>query len=281
MSTFSYSQFVESNNRRNNTANSQKEFTKVGYFRLKNSGDEALIRINTDDLTNLIFGLVHQFGADQKFMTVACLNHIGTYEDNCPLCRAFKEGNTSVGRASRRVYLQLQVAYKDPTTGSFSESIPVTWARGANFANELLQLMKDYGFTSLKDHVLKVTKLGTGLQTRYDVKYIPIYDKPELVSSDFSAFDNFDVNKHDIWVKTEEEMNTYLTTGKFPEIVRSNVHVVIAPIEQSKPAKVQVAQPTIQTEPQPIVQPEVKVEEKPAEQPATTRPARNFSGFSF
>ena len=293
MSKFSFSQFQAITNKPRQTAGGQNNsFQKVGFFKLKNNGDEALVRFNISTLDDLDFAIIHTINANQRFMKVGCLNHIGTTEDNCPLCRAAKSGTTAIGTAKRRVYIKALVAYKDPTTGTFSEAIPVTWERPATFANTLAAYLRDYG--DLKNHVFKVTRNGAAgdTSTTYNISYIPLYDKPELVPLDFSAFDNFNVDRHDYWNKTDEEMQTFLSTGAFPEVIAATTNIKTAVVKQPVVEKVETtAQPQVnhvaQQEPQVAAQPTVQsvpqvapVQEAPATQP-TQRPARNFSGFSF
>ena len=297
MSKFSFSQFQAVANKPRQTAGGQNNsFQKVGFFKLKNNGDEALVRFNISTLDDLDFAIIHTINANQRFMKVGCLNHIGTAEDNCPLCRAAKSGTTAIGTAKRRVYIKALVAYKDPTTGTFSEAIPVTWERPASFANTLAAYLRDYG--DLKNHVFKITRNGAagGTSTTYNISYIPLYDKPELVPTDFSAFNNFDTSRHDYWDKSANDMQTFLETGSFPEVATNT--------QQYTGVKTAVvAQPQVKPTVQPTVQPEVKlaaqsasqaalvqeapvqqvaVEEPKQDQPTVSqRPARNFSGFSF
>ena len=195
--------------------------TKIGFFKMKNDKDEALVRLNVASLDSLQFATVHQLGAAQKWMKVSCLNPVGSYYDTCPLCAAVSGGNNSIGKASKKVYVQMMVAYKDVTTGQFSEAIPVIWERPAGFSREIANLLNDYG--DLTQKVFKVTRNGAAgnMQTTYSISYIPLFDKPESVTTDFSAFANFNIAKHSFWEKTLGDINIFLNTGSFPEIARA------------------------------------------------------------
>ena len=284
MSTFNYNDYQNVIAKaQNNTSNS----VKVGFFKMKNDKDEALIRINVGAMEDLQFATVHQLGAAQKWMKVGCLNEVGSYSDNCPLCSAVAAGNTSIGKASKKVYVQMLVAYKDPMTNQFSAAIPVIWERPAGFAREVANLLRDYG--DLRTHVFKVTRNGAAgsMQTTYSISYIPLYDKPEAVSTDFSAFANFNIAKHSFWEKSVEDINTFLSTGSFPEYTKPQAQegAYVAPTAFSAQPTytTPVAQPVYQAPaaPAPAVTPVAQPAAQPAAAPATDRPARNFGGFSF
>ena len=252
-------------------------------------------------MEDLQFATVHQLGAAQKWMKVGCLNPVGSYSDNCPLCSAVANGNTSIGKASKKVFVQMLVSYKDAATGQFAAAIPVIWERPAGFASEIASKLRDYG--PLNERVFKVTRNGAAgnMQTTYAISYIPVYDKPEAVPADFSAFNNFNIAKHSFWEKSLEDINTFLTTGSFPEYVKPQAATqapaegaYVAPTAFNAPAA-----PTFNTQPAPAT-PAYQAPVAPAAPtytapvaPATTetpaapstvttdRPARNFGGFSF
>lgn len=302
MANFSYSEYQNVIAKAQN--GSANNAVKVGFFKLKNDGDEALIRINVGSMEDLQFATVHQLGAAQKWMKVGCLNPVGSYSDNCPLCSAVAAGNTAIGKASKKVYVQMLVSYKDAATGQFSAAIPVIWERPAGFAREVANLLRDY--SDLRTHVFKVTRNGAAgsMQTTYSISYIPLYDKPETVSTDFGAFANFNIAKHSYWEKSIEDINTFLSTGSFPEYVKPTQEgayvapaapaftapaqpaytapVQAAPVYQAPVNSTPVAQPVYQAPvtsapAAPVTQPAAQ----PAAAPATERPARNFGGFSF
>jgi len=219
MSNFDYNQYQEVIARAQNGSNGSS--TKIGFFKMKNDKDEALVRFNISSLDELQFATVHQLGAAQKWMKVSCLNPVGSYYDTCPLCAAVAGGAKDIGKASKKVYVQMLVAYKDNTTGQFSAAIPVIWERPAGFSREIANLLKDYG--DLKTRVFKVTRNGVAnsMQTTYSISYIPLFDKPESVPEDFSAFANFNIAKHSFWEKTAGEIQVFLNTGSFPEVARA------------------------------------------------------------
>lgn len=295
MSNFTYAQYQDTiaKAQAGSTANN----VKVGFFKMKNDKDEALVRINVSTMEDLQFATVHQLGAAQKWMKISCHNPVGSYGDTCPLCSAVAAGNTSIGKASKKVYVQMLVSYKDPITNQFSAAVPVIWERPAGFAREITNLLRDYG--NLKERVFKVTRNGAAgsMQTTYSIAYIPLFDKPEAVSTDFGAFTNFNIAKHSFWEKSIEDINTFLTTGSFPEYVKPaqegayvapqaaaptyTAPVQAAPVYQAPVTPAPVAQPVYQAPVTPAPAPVTQPAAQPATTPATDRPARNFGGFSF
>lgn len=305
MANFTYAQYQDVVAKAQNNSANGGNSVKVGFFKLKNDGDEALVRINVASMENLQFATVHQLGATQKWMKVGCLNPVGSYSDTCPLCSAVAGGNTAIGKAAKKVYVQMMVSYKDPATNQFSAAVPVIWERPAGFASEIASKLRDYG--PLTERVFKVTRNGAAgnMQTTYAISYIPVYDKPEAVPADFSAFANFNIAKHSYWEKSLAEINTFLTTGSFPEVAKPQAQegAYVAPTAFSAqpaastfntqpapaaPAYVAPATPTYTPPVMPAapVAPAVPatpvINEAPAAQPvATDRPVRNFGGFSF
>jgi hypothetical protein len=312
MANFTYAQYQDVVAKAQNSSANGGNSVKVGFFKLKNDGDEALVRINVASMESLQFATVHQLGATQKWMKVGCLNPVGSYSDTCPLCSAVAGGNTAIGKAAKKVYVQMMVSYKDPTTNQFSAAVPVIWERPAGFASEIASKLRDYG--PLTERVFKVTRNGAAgnMQTTYAISYIPVYDKPEAVPADFSAFANFNIAKHSYWEKSLADINTFLTTGSFPEVAKSQTQegAYVAPTAFSAqpaafnaqpaaptfnaqsapatPAYVAPATPAAPTYTPPVmlaapVAPAAPVaNEAPAAQPvATDRPVRNFGGFSF
>ena len=234
MANFSYAQYQEAVAR---AQANQGTGTKVGFFKLKEDGDEALIRMNVSSVEDLDFASVHTISADGKWMKVSCLNPLGSFSDNCPLCSAAQQG-TKVSKTSKKVYIQVLVAYKDKTTGQFGAPQPVVWERPAGFSRDIANLIKDYG--SLKDTIFKVTRNGAAgdMKTTYTIGFVPLYNKPELIPVEgLTAFEGFNIARHSYWEKTNEEILTFLQTGSFPEVIKTQT----APATVSTPDSAYVA----------------------------------------
>lgn len=217
MSKFNYEEYQ-------NVVSAAKNGTpgiKVGFFKLANDGDEALVRINCSSVNDLDFASVHTISAEGKWLKVSCLNPLGNYNDNCELCTAVANGHKAISKAQKKVYIQMLASYKDKATGTWSDPVPVIWERPASYSRDIANKLKDYG--DLKQTLLKITRNGVAgdMKTTYSLDYaVPTIFKPEMIPMDFSAFNNFNIAKHSYWEKTAEEVHTYLTTGAFPEIVK-------------------------------------------------------------
>ena len=238
-----------------NAQNNARQGPKVGFFKLKDDGDEALVRINLGTVEELQFAAVHTLNVAGKWMKVSCLSPFGT--GSCPLCTSANGGNGAVSKAGKKVYVQMLAAYRDKATGAFSAPVPVIWERPAGFSKDLANKLRDYG--NLREVLLKVTRNGVAgdMKTTYSLDYaVPTVFKPELVPADFSAFANFNIAKHSYWEKTPEEIVAFLQTGSFPEAPQA-----AAPAAQTAPA--QAAQQQVYNAP---VQPTL----------APTAPAQSF-----
>ncbi len=264
---------------------------KVGFFKLKNDGDVAVARLNIGSTDDLSFASVHTISANGKWLKVSCLNPLGSYTGSCALCNA-AASNSSISKASKKVYIQMMVSYRDPSSPSgYTAPAPVIWERPAGFSKEIANKLMIAG--DLRNTLVLITRNGAAgdMQTTYSMDLVPATHpvfKSEMVPNDFSAFANFNIARHSYWEKTPEEINTFLTTGSFPEVIRTNntnTPAQAAPVQPAYTAPVQqapVAQPTYVTPAQaaPQVAPQVAPATQPAA-PAQPAPARSFNGFSF
>lgn len=295
MSTFNFNDYQSVVARAQANAGSVQ---KVGFFKLKNDGDVAIARLNISSTDDLSFASVHTISANGKWMKVSCLNPLGSYTGSCALCNA-AASNSSISKASKKVYIQMMVSYRDPSSPSgYTAPAPVIWERPAGFSKEIANKLMIAG--DLRNTLVLITRNGAAgdMQTTYSMDLIPATHpvfKSEMVPNDFSAFANFNIAKHSYWEKTPEEINTFLTTGSFPEAIRTNntnTPAQAAPVQPAYTAPVQpapVAQPAytapVQAAPvyqAPAVQGSVAAPAtQPAAAPQPAAPARSFNGFSF
>ena len=268
---------------------------KVGFFKLKNDGDVAIARLNIGSTDDLSFASVHTISANGKWLKVSCLNPLGSYNGSCPLCNAVAAGNTSISKASKKVYIQMMVSYRDPSSPSgYTAPAPVIWERPAGFSKEIANKLMIAG--DLRNTLVLITRNGAAgdMQTTYSMDLVPATHpvfKSEMVPNDFSAFANFNIAKHSYWEKTVDEINTYLTTGSFPEAIRTNANTApaaaVAPTytAPAQPAYTAPAQPAYQAPVQPAAAPAYQAPATPAQPAASgqapTTPTRSFNGFSF
>lgn len=253
---------------------------KIGFFKLGADGAQALVRVNCAKADDLQFATIHKpvygkkyEGLSNPFAGISCLNPLGSYGDDCPLCKAAAQEGALVGKATKQVYVQMLVSYKDAVTGTYTAVQPVIWERPAGFSKELATKISTYG--DLSKVMFIVTRNGTGKDTRYSFDLAPseIF-KPEMIPADFSAFNGFKINKHSYWEKTVDEINTFLATGSFPASEKEDAtETPVAAAPAASVASTPVAQPA--PAPAPAPTPTVA----PAAKPATaTKPT---GGFSF
>ena len=252
---FTYQDYF--NNVQSTAQTNASQGPKVGFFKLKDDGDEALVRINLGSVEELQFAAVHTISANGKWMKVSCLSPFGV--GSCPLCTAANGGNSSISKASKKVYIQMLAAYRDKATGAFSAPVPVIWERPAGFSKDLANKLRDYG--NLREVLLKITRNGVAgdMKTTYSLDYaVPTVFKPELVPADFTAFTNFNVAKHSYWEKTPEEIMAFLQTGSFPEAAQAAQPQTVAQVvAQTVPTQPVYTTPVAPVAPQGFVQPPV------------------------
>ena len=303
MSQFNYQQYQQI--AAQEQAQSSGDGTKVGYFKLANDGDIAIARINLSSTDEFMFAAVHTINAGGKWLKVSCHNPLGMNATGCALCTAHQANpKGSISKASKKMFIPMIVSYRDPNSATgYTPPMPVIWDRPAGFSRELANKLMIAG--DLRNVLVLITRNGKAgdMQTTYSVDVLPATHpvfKPEMIPADFKAFTNFNIAKHSYWEKTAEEINTFLTTGQFPERAQNtqqaanNVAAVAnaytapataapsytAPVAPVTPAYTAPAAPTAPAYTAPVV-PTASVAPAVPNAPATGTPARNFSGFSF
>ena len=290
-------------------ANSNGDGTKVGYFRLKDDGDIAIARINIASTEEMNFASVHTMNVGGRWLKVSCHNPLGMNGGACPLCSASAANpNGAIGKSAKKLYIPMMVSYRDPNSATgYTTPAPVVWERPAGFSRELANKLMIAG--DLRNTLVLITRNGKAgdMQTTYSMDILPETHpvfKPDMVPADFSAFNNFNVARHSYWEKTVDEINTYLSTGNFPERGQNNAqpannvanvanaytapqapayaapntaggYAAQNPTAYTAPVSPQAASvpPVTQTAPMP---------QAPVTQPtANPTPTRNFTGFSF
>ncbi len=310
MSQFNYSQYQQIAEQEK--AQSSGDGTKIGYFRLKDDGDIAIARINISSTDEFMFAAVHTINAGGKWIKVSCHNPLGMNAAGCALCSANQANpKGTVSKSTKKMYIPMIVSYRDPQSATgYTPPAPVIWERPAGFSRELANKLMVAG--DLKSVLVLITRNGKAgdMQTTYSVDVLPATHpvfKPEMIPADFSAFNNFNIAKHSYWEKTAEEINTFLTTGQFPERAQNtqqaanNVAAVAnaytapamaAPANAAPaytaptPAYTAPAAPTAPAYIAPVATTAPVTPTAPAAAPsapaaAPGTPVRNFSGFSF
>ena len=208
-------------------ANSNGDGTKVGYFRLKEDGDIAIARINIASTDELEFAAVHTISTGGRWLKVSCHNPLNMNGCSCALCAASAANpKGAISKASKKVYIPMMVSYRDTNAATgYTAPAPVIWERPAGFSRELANKLMIAG--DLRNTLVLITRNGKAgdMQTTYSMDILPESHpvfKPDMIPVDFSAFNNFNIARHSYWEKTNEEIQTYLTTGQFPERTQTN-----------------------------------------------------------
>ena len=301
-STFNFAQYQQI--AAQEQSQSSGDGTKIGYFKLKDDGDIAVARINLSSTDEFMFAAVHTLSVGGKWMKVSCLNPLGMNNGGCPLCNASQANpKGSVGKSVRKMFIPMIVSYRDAQSATgYTPPTPVIWDRPANFSRELANKLMLAG--NLKDVLVLITRNGKAgdMQTTYSVEIIPATHpvfKPDMIPTDFSAFNNFNIAKHSYWEKSAEEINTFLATGQFPERAQNNTQQAVNTMANTANTYTAPAAPAYQAPAQTApaqtapaytapVAPQYTAPAAPMTAPATaapanaaTAPTRNFSGFSF
>ena len=309
MANFSYEQYQQVVAQAQ--ANSNGDGTKVGYFRLKNDGDIAIARINIATTEEMNFASVHTINVGGRWLKVSCHNPLGMNGGSCSLCSANTANpNGAISKSSKKLYIPMMVSYRDPNAaGGYTAPAPVVWERPASFSRELANKLMIAG--DLRNTLVLITRNGKAgdMQTTYSMDILPETHpvfKPEMIPMDFSAFTNFNIARHSYWEKTADEINTYLTTGQFPERAQANaqqatnnvasvMNTYAAPQTPAYAAPNTTGGYTAQTTTAYGVAPvssqavsgttnpaAATMPQTPVNQPAAApTPTRNFTGFSF
>lgn len=201
MGFISREQFLkQQQERQERSTASQNSGPRVGYFGLKNDGDEAIVRFAYEDQDALFKDILttHQTTVDGKFRRVNCLRDFNDPIDNCPMCAAGMP-------VQQRFYIKL-LEYERDENGKITSS-PKVWERPTSYVNILLNLFEEYG--DISECVFKVKRSGEkgSLQTTYSIMFAnPSIYNSTLYPKDLSVFNDYNVIGSALLSKTKEEM---------------------------------------------------------------------------
>lgn len=229
----------------------------VGFFSLRNNGDEALVRIMHDDISSLEAISIHNIQVDGKWRKVNCIRETPYAPiDSCPLCAS---GN----KRTDRLYLHL-IEYVRDEAGNITPQAKV-FDRPISDANTIRNLINEYG--PLSECLFKIKKnvpnTGNPAADRLQTTYSYIFANPSVYSNDVyvklpNAFDNYTALGRAVMNKSVEEINQFITTGEFPQKATSDR------VEQ------------VASAPQMPVNTVSRFENTPQQAPAVERPKRYY-----
>ena len=232
MSQFNFEEYLKQEAARGQAVPKTGPAYKVGYFKLSNDKEEAIVRFNYSSTEQFHFATVHSVKTPAGYKKISCLREgWNDPREKCPLCSC---GIDEVSKISQKLYVEL-TRYVQQPDGTY-KPVAEVWEKPAGFAKELASYLQKLG--DLRNYVFVITRNGAkgSRDTTYTLMLGPdaIY-KPEMFPIDFSAFDGYDLTKHGYYVKTAEEMKTFLETGDFP--MRAKPEKISEPIKSTAPAK--------------------------------------------
>lgn len=195
-----------------NTSNDSNSNFSVGFFGLKNDGDEAVVRIMHDDTSSFELITTHPIQLGNKYRRVNCIRDPRDPMDNCPLCK-------SGTKVQQRFYIHL-IQYVKDDNGNIIPQAKI-WERSASYAVTIKNLIDEYG--PLSDCIFKIRRNGEAgsMNTTYSILYgNPQVYRPEFYPKDTSLFENYSVVGSAVMDKNFEELSEFIATGEFPQ--RSN-----------------------------------------------------------
>ena len=233
-----YNQQAEEREQRNNQG------PRVGYFALKNNGDEAIVRIMHDTTADFDMLAVHPTMIAGKRRNINCLR--SPYEPiaNCPFCAAEKQIRT-------KIYIHL-LEYTRNQDGTVTAT-PKLWERSASYATTLKSFIDTYG--PLSNNIFKIKRNGAAgsMETTYDVLYMPPMNFPESVYvKDMEAFKDVQALGTAVLNRTAEQMQKMIMDE---QAVAGSVEAVnatpVAPIQEPTYTQPVYNQTIVQAQPEP------------------------------
>lgn len=182
----------------------------IRWFKLKDNGDEAIVRFPYQNKSQLSLVTIHSIKDGDRWLKVSCLRE-GPKDplSKCPLCES---GDNIKSRAFIKVLDFIQ-----DDKGSVLPQ-PCVWDTSKKVSDIVAGLIDEYG--DISQMVFKIKRSGAAgdLHTEYSIlpARTDIY-KPELYPADFSGFNNLKLEGKFYYDKTEDEMKAYLATGSFLE----------------------------------------------------------------
>lgn len=195
---------LNTTNQSNNQSNNG-----VGFFSLKNDGDEAIVRFMHDDTSSFEIIATHSLQLNGKFRRINCVRTPNEPINSCPLC---SKGE----KLDYRFYIHI-LQYTNNPDGSVSVE-PKIWERSLSYANKLREYINNYG--PMSDVICKIVRHGRAGDMKTEYEIIPnlnqqVY-RPDIFKKVNGLFDDFKVLGRIVLDKSASEISYYLNTGNFP-----------------------------------------------------------------
>lgn len=195
-------------------AESNNNTNSIGFFSLKNDGDEAIVRIMHDSVNDFDILTTHPITVGGKYRSINCIREPRDPMDNCPLC---KKGT----KVQSRIFIHM-IQYVTNAQGQI-EAKPVVWERSISYATKLKNDINEYG--PLSNCIFKIKRNGKAgdMQTTYDMRLgnPSMYNEanyPKLVD----AFNGYSACGTIVLDKNFDEIAAFIATGSFPEVSKAD-----------------------------------------------------------
>ena len=217
---------------------------RVGFFSLKNNGDEAIVRFMYESTNDFEILSYHTVQVGDRTRKINCVREAHEAVSACPLC---SRGENTV----TRFFIKLIQYVPDENGGIVA--VPKVWERSISYAKTLSDLMNEYG--PLKNNLFKIKRNGAAGSR--DTKYSIMYASPQVYPvetypytgnelADFSVLGNLITNP------TVDELNKFVVTGVFPGVEQSQTSSGFAQQQASQFTQQTYTPPTLQQQAQPI-----------------------------
>ena len=282
MGQFSFDEFQRSQERKtqaNNTQVQQSTGPRIGFFYLKNDGDEAVVRIMHDSTADFDMCAVHNVDVGNgRKRNVNCIRTPKEPIENCPLCAA----NVPV---YTKIFIHL-IEYVRDEQGQI-QAVPKVFERPASYATTLKQLLDEYG--PLSDNIFKIKRSGApnSRDTRYNIMYAsPAVYRPDLYVKKPELFEGYHAVGNAVIDKNADELMDLCYSNGFIKTADPDMQ----PLDAPQAAPVHAAVEPRQYQPQPAApvqheprqyQAEVQPQAAPAEQmPWDNKPVRRTVNYA-
>lgn len=183
--------------------------SSVGFFTLKNDGDEAVVRFMHDDTSTFDIVAVHPVSVNGKIRKVNCIREATDPLNKCPFCE-------SGVKLENRFFIHL-IQYVKDEQGNIIPQAKI-WERSLVYAKELASYINEYG--PLSNCIFKIKRSGEAgsMDTKYQIMFAsPQVYRPELYPSRPELFEGYKTIGGIVMDRSYEDMVTYLSTGSFPQ----------------------------------------------------------------
>ena len=201
MAYISREDFLKQQAERQERANSPRQSSGVGYLKLANDGDEAVVRFCYTNPDQFDILTVHDTKVDGKFRRVNCLREsFKSSPDTCPFCAAGE-------KPKNRFYVKLIEYTRDENDPQKVNAQPKIWDTSTSYVNVLNNLCTEFG--DISDFVFKIKRNGMKGDTNTSYSILPT--NPAVYTADAypknnDAFKDYNILGTAVLDKTYDEL---------------------------------------------------------------------------